>query len=261
MSVWGYSEFSTLLKQHPEAKSGFWIDTNILVSATYDSDKYHDDSADFIEQILKEKIPIFCNVNIRAEFLEVHRRILFSEAILDFERQCAKSLLPFALSNALTKFRNKYERRLKEKPSETPLKLSDTEIKEFKLAMIKIIGREKDLWSELCDDRIGSKISDIWQGTESALGLNFLTLRKEDNDRHLVSNPEWEGVTDLISKQGLSSSDAMIVNMFLSSKFTVIASSDSDIGLTISRLNINDKHCILPDEVKNLIITNPRLTS
>jgi len=39
-----YSEFSTLLTQHPEAKSGFWIDTNILVSATYDSDKYHDDS-------------------------------------------------------------------------------------------------------------------------------------------------------------------------------------------------------------------------
>jgi hypothetical protein len=127
--------------------------------------------------------------------------------------------------------------------------LGESEIKDFKLIMAKIIGKEKDLWTELCEDRIGTKLVDIWDETESALGLNFLSLRKEDQDLHLNQKPEWEGVTELISKHGLSSSDAMILNMFLSSKFEVIASSDSDIALTLKRLRLPNKHCISPDEL------------
>ena len=90
MSVWGYSKFKVLLEQHPQARKGFWIDTNILVSATYDSDKYHDNSTVFIEQILENEIPLFCNVNIRAEFLEIHRRIIFSEAILEMKMAASR---------------------------------------------------------------------------------------------------------------------------------------------------------------------------
>lgn len=253
MAIWGYSELDSLLDKNPMAHNGFLVDTNILVSATYDSDKFHDDSAVFIEKIINKNIPLYCNVNIRSEFLEIHRRILFSEAILDFERQCSKSLLPTPLVNSLTIFRNKYERRMRDKPNETPYKLGESEIKEFKITMDKIIGNEKDLWTELCEDRIGTKLVDIWSETESALGLNFLSLRKEDQDLHLTQKPEWEGVTELISKHGLSSSDAMILNMFLSSKFEVIASSDADISLTIKRLGLQHKHCISPDELKKQI--------
>lgn len=253
MIIWGYKELDSLLKQVPSVQNGFLIDTNILVSATYDSDKYYDDSSAFIESLVEKEIPLYCNVNIRSEFLEIHRRILFSEAILDFERQCTKSLLPLALANSLTAFRNKYERLLKEKPLETPLKLSESDIKDFKLKMVVVHGIEKDLWSELCGDRIGSKLVDTWTETESALGLNFLSLRKEDQDLHLNYKPEWEGVTELMSKHGLSSSDAMIINMFLSSKFEAIASSDIDIALTMKRLNMNQKVCILPDELKSRV--------
>ena len=87
MAIWGYSELDSLLVKNHMAHNGFLVDTNILVSATYDLDKFHDDSADFIEKIINKNIPLYCNVNIRSEFLEIHRRILFSEAILDFERQ------------------------------------------------------------------------------------------------------------------------------------------------------------------------------
>lgn len=250
MSIWGCSELNRLLTNCPFAAKGFLIDTNILVLATYESDKYHDESSDLIETLIEKEIPLFCNVNIRSEFLEVHRRILFSEAILDFERQCNKSLLDTPLVNTLSKFRNKYERRLKEKPDETPLKLSETEIKDFKLLMTKILSHGKDLWSELCEDRIGTKLTEIWQETEDALGLNFLSLRQEDQNNHLKNKPEWDSVTELISKHGISSADAMILNMFLSSKFEVIALSDVDIALTIKRINLPQKHCIAPDELK-----------
>ena len=250
MSIWGYDELDQLLKQHPTAKNGFLVDTNILISATYDLDKFHDESIAFIDELTDRKIPLYCNVNIRSEFLEIHRRILFSEAILDFEKECTKNLLPPTLASALTSFRAKYERRLKDKPDDEPLKLSEREIKEFKIEMVKIQGNHKDLWSELCDNRINNKLNETWTATESALGLNFLSLRKEDQELFLNEKPEWTGVMNLISKEGISSSDAMIINMFMSSKFSVIASSDVDVALTIHRLQVDNKHCILPREQK-----------
>lgn len=91
---------------------------------------------------------------------------------------------------------------------------------------------------------------EIWNSTEEKLGLNFLSLRKEDQEKHLHQKPEWGGVTDLISKFGLSSSDAMILNMFISSKFEAIASSDVDIALTIKAMNLETRHSIVPDRRK-----------
>ncbi len=248
--IFGYGELDTFLIKFPGLKNGILIDTNILVAATYELDEFHDSAMNFIDSIIGHEIPIFCNVNIRAEFLEIHRRILFSEAILDFEKQCKKALLPPDLANDLSAFRTRYERRLTLKPDKTPIKLSDSEIKDFRIKMVLIQGVQKDLWSELCEDRIGSKLSEVWEETEEKLGLNFLSLRKEDQDKHLHQKTEWIGVMELISRFGLSSSDAMIFNMFLSSKFEAIASSDIDIALTIENLKLTDKHAVIPDERK-----------
>ena len=41
MAIWGYSELDSLLVKNHMAHNGFLVDTNILVSATYDSDKFH----------------------------------------------------------------------------------------------------------------------------------------------------------------------------------------------------------------------------
>lgn len=251
--IWGYSEIRELLSGYPNTKNGLLVDTNILIAATYELDEFNESAMDFIDICIDLEIPLFCNVNIRSEFLEIHRRIIFSEAILDFEKQCKKALLPHDLVNDLNAFRTRYERRLLSKPNKTPLKLSDSEIKDFKVKMILIKGLQNDLWSELCEHRVGTKISEIWQATEESLGLNFLSLRKEDQEKHLKQKPAWSEVTDLISKYGLSSSDAMILNMFLSSKFEAVASSDIDIALAIKSMSLSKKHAIIPDERKDLL--------
>lgn len=80
--------------------------------------------------------------------LEIHRRIIFSEAILDFEKQCKKVLLPNDLVNDLNAFRTRYERRLASKPNKTPIKLGDSEIKEFKIKIVQVHGLQKDLWTK-----------------------------------------------------------------------------------------------------------------
>ena len=256
MSIWGYSELDELLIAHPNAQSGFLIDTNILVSATYELDKFNEFSTDFIDKLVDREIPLFCNVNVRSEFLDIHRRILFSEAILDFEKICQKSSLPTELVTSLNSFRSNYERKLKNKPDDAPLRLSDSQIKEFKSIMFSIKGNNVDnLWSELCDKHIGTKVIELWQETEADFGLNFLSLRKDDQEKYLVKNPDWDDVMRLMSNPGLSSSDAMIVNMFSVSKFEVIASSDMDIAFFI-KMNPNlNKQCVVPDELKKVLFT------
>lgn len=251
MALWGYSELDALLKAHPNAKRGFLIDTNILVAATYDSDKYNEFAIKFMDELADHEIPLYCNVNIRSEFLEVHRRIVISEALLDFEEKCNKVTLPPDLASELTKYRNSFERKRKNKPDDPPPRLSESDIKAFKLMMINIKGnRGDDLWTEFCDNNIGTQIIELWEETEKDFGLNFLSLRKEDQELHLNRKPDWEDVVKLMSNPGLSSADAMIVNMLFVSKFEVIASSDVDIAIALKKSGLNDKHAIVPDELK-----------
>lgn len=251
MALWGYSELDTLLKAYPNAKKGFLIDTNILVAATYDLDKYNEIAVNFIDSLADREIPLYCNVNIRSEFLEIHRRIVISESLLDFEEKCNKAKLPPKLASELTSYRNSYERKRKNKPDEPPRRLSESEIKVFKLMMVNIHGNfGNDLWTEFCNNNIGTKIIELWEETEKGFGLNFLSLRKEDQELHLNQRPEWEDVVRLMTNPALSSADAMIVNMFFVSKFEVIASSDIDIAIVLKKSTLSDKHAIIPDAMK-----------
>lgn len=254
MALWGYSELDALLKTHPNANKGFLIDTNILVAATYDLDKYNEIAVNFIDSLADREIPLYCNVNIRSEFLEIHRRIVISESLLDFEEKCDKAKLPSELASELTSYRNSYERKRKNKPDEPPRKLSESEIKTFKIMMVNVHGnRGDDLWNEFCDNNIGTKIIELWEETEKDFGLNFLSLRKEDQELHLNQKPEWEDVVKLMTNPALSSADAMIVNMFFVSKFEVIASSDVDIAHAVLINKTSGKHAVVPDEVKSAL--------
>ncbi|NUN07361.1 MAG: hypothetical protein HUU57_16575 [Bdellovibrio sp.] len=250
MAIWGYSELDALIDGHPNVKNGILIDTNILVAATYDLDKYHEVAKAFIDELLSHKIPLYCNVNIRAEFLDIHRRIVASEAILGFAKTCNKEELPPELASDLTNYIRRWDNHDKKKPNDPPLRLSDSEIKSYRMQMIKVKGGGTDLWTELSSDQVVSKIESVWAKAETDLGLNFLSLRKEDQEKYLNIKPEWDDVMKLMSNPGLSSYDAMIVNMFFASKFEVIASSDFDIAIALIKSTLTDKHAILPDELK-----------
>ena len=250
MAIWGYSDLDGLIKTHLKIKNGILVDTNILVAATYDMDEYHEVAKNFIDNLIENNIPLYCNVNIRAEFLDIHRRIIVSEAILGFEATCKKSELPPELASELTSYRRRWENRAKNKPNMSPLLLTDKEIKDFRKQMIQVSSKSIDLWTELTTDQIVSKIEAVWIETENNLGLNFLSLRKEDQENFLNKKPDWDDVMKLMSNPGLSSYDAMIVNMFFVSKFEFIASSDLDIAIALNKSGLSNKHAIIPDELK-----------
>lgn len=248
--VLGYSEFLTSLNKKPTLKNGLIVDTNVLISATYDSDNFFEPTTQFFDYLIEQEIPIYCNVNVRAEFLEIHRRIIFTEALIDFFRDVDRTLLPADVSAQLGKWSANNKRRIDEQRS--PLRLSEAEIKKIKLELMQIVDGEKNLWAILCESKIGNKLDSLWIKTEDELGLNFLSTRNEDSSPLFNSSPEWSDAVKLIEKHGLSSSDAMIVNMFFCSNLDAIVSSDQEVALIIGQSGLHEKICFVPDSLKRI---------
>lgn len=244
----GYSDFLKTLTERPSIGRGLVVDTNVLISATYDSDTFFDSTKEFLNFVAENGVPIFCNVNVRAEFLEIHRRIIFSEALFDFADEVEAAKLPLQLAQQLGKWSKTNETRKRQ--GKSPLRLGESDLKSVKLALIQIGDGSRDLWTVLCENRIGNKLSDLWHKSVDELGLNFLTMRKEDQAEYLDRKPDWEDAIKLIEQQGLGSADAMILNMFLVSKFDAIATSDREVAVTLKRLNPRQKLCFVPDQLQ-----------
>jgi predicted nucleic acid-binding protein len=250
--LWGYSDFLSLLSSRPKLCDGLVVDTNILISATYDGDTFFEQTNDLLDLVVENNVPLFYNVNVRAEFLEIQRRITFTDALLSFESQTRLATLPLELSKKLKSIRSNQTKR--EEDGRKNLRLSEADIKDFKSLMIQENLSSGNLWREFCHHYVGDQILSAWEETEIKFGLNPLSLRADDKDKNIVTAPSWEDAVELMSSEGLSSSDAMIVNMFQASNFEAILSSDADVGTAVERLKRENKICILPDRVLKSIV-------
>ncbi len=110
-----------------------------------------------------------------------------------------------------------------------------------------------NLWFSFCKDFINNQLTNIWLEVVEKIGLNFLSLRQNDQDNYIVTPPDWNNTMELMSREGISSADAMILNMYQSSKFNAILSSDADIGFAVTNMNRPDKICVLPDDIVKFI--------
>lgn len=245
--LWGYSDFSSLLDSRPSLRSGIVVDTNVLISATYDFDTFFEETIELLDILVENQIPLFCNVNVRVEFLEIQRRIIFTEALLSFENATKRSSLPFELAKKLSSLRSNQSAR--EKDGRSPLRLSEADIKNIKNLMIREVSLAGNLWFSFCKDYVNDQLLNIWAEVVEQVGLNFLSIRQEDQDNYITAPTDWDKTIEFMSSEGVSSSDAMILNMYQSSKFEAILSSDADIGISVFRMNRADKFVILPDAV------------
>ncbi len=60
-----------------------FVDTTILFAETYPLDTFHDETVVVFDLLSKAGISVVTNVNVRAEFLENHRRVLIAECLID----------------------------------------------------------------------------------------------------------------------------------------------------------------------------------
>jgi len=230
------NQLKELVKAQPNFKNGCLLDTNILISASVPIDPLNDSAEALVETLRKLNIPAYSNVNIRAEFLEIQRRILIPECLIElYERR--NDLEPF-IAQKIKAVQTSYRKSLE---SKKVYKFTDDRIKEFRNLLSQVQINAKDGWSYFCEECLAPQLGVVWDDVVELCGLNFIKIRNGESHPLLTAKVSWDGVTEIMGKYGTGSADAMILNLLLSSKIELVATGDSDIQYLSSMLSENGK--------------------
>ncbi|MEI7972934.1 MAG: hypothetical protein WCH11_01050 [Bdellovibrio sp.] len=241
----GVESFSTLpnyFKSRGTEKLCF-VDTTVLFAETYPLDAFHDETVVVFDLLSKAGVSVFTNVNVRAEFLENHRRVLIAECLIDLLEDQG-SELDGLLVEKLKAHRTSFRRKVSEQKS---AKIDIQQIKMFMHLLKSHRGKSGDAWEFFCRDRLLGQMERIWDMAEEELGLNFISLRSDYSSPFLNQIPDWRDATVLIGKYGIASADAMILNMFLCSKIPVLLTADLEMAEVASKESKVAKKIFVPD--------------
>ncbi|MDZ4676316.1 MAG: hypothetical protein SGI74_02310 [Oligoflexia bacterium] len=240
--IWHFNDISTLSSKYPAIKQGCLVDTSILFAATYDPDKFNTDAVQLFDYLAELQIPLFANVNIRAEFLDQHRRVMIPEGLASmFVEGGSKLDRPLYLKLQSINTSMAEARRTGE-----AFKFNEDQIKRWREVIRQYSPGRIDGWEYFCTQFLKGYIEPIWDEAEEDLGIQFLSVREEDKDDWLQTELKWDDVASLVGRFGFGSFDAMIVNLFVNSKFAAIITADREIAYAIESLGLEDKFAIIP---------------
>jgi hypothetical protein len=244
--MWKFSQIKDLAPKFPAVRNGIVADTNIIFAGSYDLDHFNSEVADFMIDIRELEIPLYTNVNIRTEFLDLHRRVLIAECLIDMYEGAAKDMSS-GLAHQLKSLRTRYRTAIDEG---RVFKLSDKEIKNFRNYLIPSSAGDQDGWEIFCENCFLDKMAVVWDVAVRELGLNTLSLREGERSPRVTGDISWEEMVKLVGRFGIGVSDAMILNLFLNSNFGALVTADLDAVYCLDKLKWSDKVVIIPDSLQ-----------
>lgn len=248
MAYGGTIRFSDLLKTastQPGVKNGCFVDTSILFAASYPPDEFNTEAEQIFEYLAELEIPIFTNVNVRSEFIDLHRRVMIPDGLGDLYTAYGKSLDTIlyaklqSINTSLTIARK----------TGKPFKFDENQIKSWRQILRSRQLKGKSGWLQFCEDFLQNKIEAVWDKTCDELGINFFSLRNTDHSDWLVSELRWGDMATIVGRFGVGSFDAMIINLFLNSKFSLMLTADRDLAYVIETLEPDQKLVCVPDRL------------
>lgn len=248
MAFGGIIRFSEVLKtvsNNPNLKNGVIVDTSILFAASYPPDEFNTDAEELFDYLSDLEIPAFTNVNIRAEFIDQHRKVMIPEGLSDLYTSHGKALDPVLYK----KLQTVYTGFIDAKNLAKPFKFDENQIKSWRRFIKANYHKDSDGWSKFCADYLQGKIEKIWASACDELNVNFLSLRGSDKEQWMLGELTWDDMASLVGKFGIGSFDAMIVNLFLNSHFSAIITADRDIAYVLETLNPHGKFVVVPDKL------------
>lgn len=230
---------------HSNIKQGCFVDTSILFAASYTPDLFNEESEELFDFFAELKIPLFTNVNVRSEFMDLHRKVMVPEGLSDLYTSHGK-----ALNKVLyTKLQSVYTSLSKARKTGKPYKFDENQIKSWRQRLSMYQMGNRNGWIQFCADFLLNRIELIWDNTCEELGINFFSLRHADHSDWLTQDLKWEDMATLVGRFGIGSFDAMIINLFLNSKFSVMVSADKDLVYVIDEIKPKDKFICIPDSL------------
>lgn len=248
MAYGGVIRFSEVLKTanaEPSLNNGCIVDTSILFAASYPRDEFNRESEELFEYLSELKIPTFTNVNIRSEFLDLHRRVMVPEGLSDLYTRHGKGLDQILYA----KLQSIYTTLSEASKSGKPYKFNEDQIKSWRRTLRAYRLKSNDGWHKFCADFLQGRIEKIWDETCDKLGVNFLSLREDDNPDWLIGELTWPDMASIVGRTGVGSFDAMIINLFVNSRFTGIITADREIAYAVDSLKPDGKFVVVPDKL------------
>lgn len=238
------NDLPKLIKSNTDLELGCITDTNALFAMSMPLDRLNEWAEVVFNQLAELGIPVFTNINIRSEFLELQRRVLVPEGLVSFYDTTDKNSLHPTLRAQL--------KSLKTSKDEAALagrlfKFNDQQMKKYRalfLEMPKTSASAVNGWEQFCMDYLLPYISGVWEATIDDLSINFVGTRAIERREYFDRDPSWKDMTDLIGRFGIGSSDAMIINFFLCSKFPLIVTGDEDVAYAAERLSNGSKYIL-----------------
>lgn len=180
------SDFESAIGIHPELKQGCIVDTNILFAGSYPLDVHNDWADEVFTTLNRLNIPVYTNLNVRSEFLDLHRRVLVPEGLVVFYEDFSASL-EGVIYEELKKLKRKAKAATDE---ERAFKLNDSEIKKF----MEIFGHEAKAdelseWTLFCQNYFAPFITGIWEDVVKELKINFLGTREIESKKFFEKHP------------------------------------------------------------------------
>jgi hypothetical protein len=228
---------------NPELKLGCIVDTNVVFATSFPLDTYNEWGEQVFHTLHKLDIPIFTNLNVRSEFIDLNRRVMIPEGLVDFYENFTGTL-DERIEASLKSLRT---RKRKANEEGKTFKLNDSDIKQY---MDLLDGFKhpsgEDGWPIFCREYFAPYIQNTWEEAITIMKISFLGTREIESKQYFDRHPSWENVMKIVGLSGIGSSDAMIVNLFQESKIPMIVTADKAVANTVLNLMPLSKFVLAP---------------
>jgi hypothetical protein len=237
------SDFDNSIQRHPELKQGCIVDTNVIFAASYDYDLYNEWAEEIFDVLHRNNIPVYTNVNVRSEFINLQRRVLIAEGLVSFYSQTSAQL-EGPLYDKLKNLKRRADEALR---LQNPLKVSESEINDY----MALFGHEPlddgpSAWTFFCKDFFSPYIDKVWPQAVKELKVNFLGTREIESKEFFDKHPSWENMIAILGESGIGSADAMILNLFQESKLPLLITADKAVRNTMLNSSFHGKFILSP---------------
>ncbi len=227
---------------------GTILDTNILISLTYEVKSNHEEVMAFLMGCLApvrdQGFRLFTTVNTRSEFLDFNRRLLMTENLRDAIDEGSPWKIP-AKAKAHIQYQSGQLKR-REQQGGDPV-FTDTQIKTIKSTFSAGRFSGNSSWLALCEDFLAGQL-DFVEKSLANLGVEYISQHESHQKDFFHRKIDWPDAKRIAEATCLGLADAMIINAFQSSRLPFIVSSDFDIGYAVLATK-ELKDVVMPDSV------------
>lgn len=247
--VISFSEFDGYFankQREADFYSGAIIDTNILISLTYELKSDHEEVFEFVSSLDKFKIPYFTTVTTRSEYLDFYRRLILTENLLSIVDGTSPLKITTRERSEIKTKEGLIGTRQSRKPG-TDRVFNDADLKDIKRVFSAAPFSGHHGWLKVCSAILGGRLL-LSENALKSFGVTYISQHDDAQKPLFTKKIDWPEARDISEMTGLGLSDSMILNALQCSRFPFVISADFDVGYAVLA-DPKMKDAVMPDSV------------